>query len=107
YWLLEGKFDILVLSETKLDCSFPDSQFMVAGYRMCRADRNIHGGGLLCYIRADLCFKVIKDLPNLRLCERERYKTESIVLKVRIAKKWVTIVGIYRPPTSVSVPQSL
>ena len=74
---------------------------------MCRADRNIHGGGLLCYIRADLCFKVIKDLPNLRLCERGRYKTESIVLKVRIAKKWATIVGIYRPPTSVSVPQSL
>ena len=107
YWLLEGKFDILVLSETKLDSSFPDSQFMVTGYRMCRADRNIHGGGLLVYIRADLCFKVIKDLPNLRLCERERYKTESIVLKVRIAKKWETIVGIYRPPTSASVPQSL
>ena len=107
YWLLEGKFDILVLSETKLDSSFPDSQFMVTGYRMCRADRNIHGGGLLVYIRADLCFKVIKDLPNLRLCECERYKTESIVLKVRIAKKWETIVGIYRPPTSASVPQSL
>lgn len=107
YWLLEGKFDILVLSETKLDSSFPDSQFMVTGYRMCRADRNIHGGGLLVYIRADLCFKVIKDLPNLRLCERERYKTESIVLKVRIAKKWETIVGFYRPPTSASIPQSL
>ena len=74
---------------------------------MSRADRNIHGGGLLVYIRADLCFKVIKDLPNLRLCERERYKTESIVLKVRIAKKWETIVGIYRPPTSASIPQSL
>ncbi|RMX45804.1 hypothetical protein pdam_00024287 [Pocillopora damicornis] len=84
-----------------------DSQFMVTGYRMSRADRNIHGGGLLVYIRADLCLKVIKDLPNLRLCELERYKTESIVLKVRIAKKWETIVGIYRPPTSASVPQSL
>ncbi|PFX12937.1 hypothetical protein AWC38_SpisGene23032 [Stylophora pistillata] len=107
YWLLEGKFDVLVLSETKLDSSFPDSQFMVTGYRMCRADRNIHGGGLMVYIRADLCFKVIKDLPNLRVSERERYKTESIVLKVRIAKKWETIVGIYRPPTSANVPQSL
>lgn len=40
YWLLEGKFDILVLSETKLDSSFPDSQFMVTGYRLCRADKH-------------------------------------------------------------------
>ena len=60
YWLLEGKFDILVLSETKLDCSFPDSQFMVAGYRMCRADRNIHGGGLLCYMRGTWGFTVLR-----------------------------------------------
>lgn len=30
-WLLGGKFDILVVSETKLDMSFPKSQFYIHG----------------------------------------------------------------------------
>ena len=37
-WLLDGRFDILVISETKIDSTFPDSQFYISGFRMCRAD---------------------------------------------------------------------
>ena len=34
-WLLSGRFDILVISETKIDGSFPDSQFQVEGFCLC------------------------------------------------------------------------
>lgn len=36
-WLLSGRFDILVILETKiiLDGSFLDSQFQVGGFRLC------------------------------------------------------------------------
>ena len=53
------------------------------------------------------CFKVINDLPNLALSERAGYRTESIVLKVKIGKTWETFVGIYRPPTSIKVPKTV
>ena len=37
--------DICLLSETKIDDSFPSSQFFAEGYRMFRKDRNKNGGG--------------------------------------------------------------
>ena len=106
-WLLDGRFDILVISETKImDSTFPDSQFHISGFRMCRADRTKGGGGLMAYIRSDFCFKVVNDLPNLAPIERVGYKTESIVFKVMIGKTWETFVGIYGPPTSIKVPKT-
>ena len=58
-WLLDGRFDILVISETKIDSTFPDSHFHIYGFRMCRADRTRGGGGLMVYIRTDLCVKIV------------------------------------------------
>ena len=58
-------------------------------------------------------YRNIKNQPGvyefkaLSIFRLNEWKNKSIVLKVRIAKKWETIVGIYRPPTSASVPQSL
>ena len=52
--LLQEKVDILVLTETKLDNSFPTNQFVIEGYsKPFRLDRNRNGGGLLVYIRED------------------------------------------------------
>ena len=106
-WLLDGRFDILVISETKIDSTFPDSHFHIYGFRMCRADRTRGGGGLMVYIRSDFCVKIVIDLPNLAFSERSRYKTESIVFKVMIGRTWETFVGIYRPPTSIKVPKTV
>ena len=44
-----SKTDILLLSETKIDDSFPDSQFFVEGFKMYRKDRTKIGGGHLLY----------------------------------------------------------
>ena len=38
-WLLSGTLDFLVISENKIDASFPDSIFHVEGFRLCRSDR--------------------------------------------------------------------
>ena len=61
---------------------------------MYRVDRNAHGGGLMIFMRNDICFHVITrfniDIPSFR--------PESMLLKVKINKPWFAIVGIYRPP---------
>ena len=44
------KAQILVISETKIDRSYPDSQFKLQGYNMFCMDRAKGGGGLLVYI---------------------------------------------------------
>ena len=47
--IIKNKVDILVITETKLDSSFPDSQFKSDGFRQpYRLDRNKHGGGVIC-----------------------------------------------------------
>ena len=49
---ITNKVDILLLSETKLDSSFPVSQFYADGFTTpYRLDRNQNGGGIMLYIR--------------------------------------------------------
>ena len=45
--LMFDNVDILLVSETKIDASFPNAQFHIAGYTIYRRDRNGNGGGLL------------------------------------------------------------
>ena len=41
---ITGNVDIHMISETKLDNSFPEGQFLIEGYRKpYRIDRNCHG----------------------------------------------------------------
>ena len=64
---VQGKFDILIVTETKLDSIFPTSQFMIDGYREpYRFDRNRNGDGVLIYIREDISSKLLADhkLPH-------------------------------------------
>ena len=49
----------MATSETKLDDSFPKSQFMVEGYSLYRQDLTSSSGGLIVYVR--------DDLPNRRM----------------------------------------
>ena len=49
----------LMISETKLDSSFPDAQFyMKSCSNPYRLDRNSKGGGKIVYIREDNSFKL-------------------------------------------------
>ena len=49
--MLTRNIDILMITETKLDDSFPVSQFEIDGFNApFRQDRNKNGGGILLYI---------------------------------------------------------
>ena len=50
--IINGTIDILIVSETKIDESFPLSQFCIDGYnKPIRLDRNSHGGGIILFCR--------------------------------------------------------
>ena len=52
--------DILMISETKLDNSFPEGQFLLPGYSSpYRFDRNCLGGGIILYVREDILSKLL------------------------------------------------
>ena len=53
--MLTEVLDILMISETKLDDSFPEAQFHIEGFRApFRLDRNKYGGGILLYVRNNI-----------------------------------------------------
>ena len=52
---VQGKVDILIVTETKLDSTFPTSQFMIDWYsEPYRFDRNRNEDRVLIYIRKDI-----------------------------------------------------
>ena len=52
---IKGNVDILVISETKLDESFPVGQFKIPGFATpFRRDRNEFGGGIMVFAREDI-----------------------------------------------------
>ena len=60
---VRGNIDILLVTETKLDSSFPSAQFHMHGFTThYRLDRNANGGGLLLYVREDIPFKKIDNV---------------------------------------------
>ena len=60
--LISGMFDILIITETKLDDTYPISQFHIDGYSMpYRLDRNRNGGEVIIYVREDIPCKILEN----------------------------------------------
>ena len=91
--LIQGKIDILVVTETKLDSSFPLNQFFIEGFnKPFRFDRNKFGGGVIIYVREDIpCKQLVKYvLPN---------DIEGLFIEINLRKtKWL-LFGTYHPPS--------
>ena len=69
-----------MISETKLDESFPISQFFINGFSSPhRLDRNCNGGGTLLYVR--------EDIPSKPL-SIERDLTEAFFVVVTTSLVW-------------------
>ena len=85
--------DYFVLSETKLDESFPTGQFTLEGYAIwIRNDRDKYGGGLIEFIKNGFICKTIPEYTS--------DKIECICSEFTISKsKWICF-SIYRPPVS-------
>ena len=79
---IQNKVDILLISKTKLDETFPSRQFSIDGFTSpYRLDRNGFGGGLLAYVREDIPSKFIKT----EFSNREGFFIETNLRN----KKWV------------------
>ena len=77
--MVKGFVDIFLISESKLDDSFPEGQFIIDGYHaLFRFDLHGNGGGLLLYVREDIPAKVLhSDFPA----------TESFYAEIMLHKK--------------------
>ena len=52
---IKGNADVLMISEKKVDHSFPVGQFLIEGFCIPYSlDRNLKGGGILLYVREDI-----------------------------------------------------
>ena len=85
--ILQNNLDILLISETKIDSSFPTAQFQIEGYTTYRLDRNANGGGILLYIG--------EDMPSTLL--NSDMSIESFYIEINIRKKKWLLVGTYNP----------
>ena len=90
--------EILTITETKLDNSFPDAQFTIVGYQNSgdlRRDRNKHGGGQLTFVK--------KGIPCKRLTRIEPLNSEITCAEFTIGKRKWEYVGVYRSPDENSI----
>ena len=73
---IKGNTDVLMISETKLDDSFPSMQFLTEDYGPpYRLDRNSHGGGILVYVLEDIpCKPIPMKNYNRRVFSRIKFK---------------------------------
>ena len=59
--LQESNIDVLLVSETKIDDSFPNGNFLIDGFSTpYRLDRNSNGGGLILFVRKDICSNLVE-----------------------------------------------
>ena len=88
-----GNIDILVITETKLNDTFPAVNFMIDGFCIpYRMDRNANGGGILIYVREDIPSKELNDhtFPD---------DIEGVFVELNFRKtKWL-LMGSYHPPS--------
>ena len=78
--LIKENVDILLISETKIDSSFPTAQFLINGFTTYRRDRNRNGGGMLLYIG--------KDIPSNLLHTDDIVEGFYLEISIR-KKKWL------------------
>ena len=56
--IIKDNIHILMISETKVDDSFPDGQFFLDGFGTpFRLDRNGNGGGIMLFTRNDIFYR--------------------------------------------------
>ena len=91
-YIIDKNIDILLLSETKLDDTFPERQFVINGYHPpYRNDRTDKGGSLLLYVHEHIQSRLV----NIAFCP----KIEAIVIEMNFKKEkmaayWHTIIQI-------------
>ena len=89
--IVKDYIDILIIAETKIDASFPTSQFLLKEYNCpFRLDISDKSGGLLVYVKKGIAARplfVKSDCKNMQVISIELHLKSS---------KWL-LISIYRP----------
>ena len=89
---IKGNIDVLAISETKLNDSFPAEQFKIPGYASpFRLDRNQNGGGILVFVREDIPVKFLSS---------EEKPIEAFFFELNFHKKKWLVCCSYNPNKS-------
>ena len=88
--LLEDNVDIVIGSETHLERSIKDNEFLPPPYKCYRRDRPDTKGGVIIIAKRNL---ITEEVLNSKKCE-------LLAIKVQTHKKPVIIAACYRPPKS-------
>ena len=89
--MVQDKVDLLMISETKLDSSFPNTQFYVKSYsKPYRLDRNSKRGGIILYAREDIPSKLI----NSSCIDHDK---EYFLAEINLRKQKWPIICKYNP----------
>ena len=89
---IKGNLDILMISETKLDSTFPSNQFTIEGYAASiRFDRNDRAGGILLYIWEDIPTRLLTTLTK---------DFEGLFVELNLRKKKILTCCLYNPANS-------
>ena len=87
--IMHGNLDVLVITETKLDHTFPENQFLIPGYKKpYRKDRNRNGGGVMVYVREDIPSDIL-------LKHKIQENIEAIFVEINLRKNKLLLVGTY------------
>lgn len=89
-WLGSNLFDILAIQETKIDSTFPNSQFNVEGYKLFRRDRAKGGGGIAVFVR-----------DNISAIRKRHTSTsvELLLFDMCLGQRRFTLISAYKPPS--------
>ena len=86
---ITGNVDILMVSVTKLDESFPIDQFTIEDFgALCKVDRNANGAGIILF--------VWEDIPT-KLLSVENSPTEAFFIEINLPKKKWLLSCFYNP----------
>ena len=89
--IYDVSLDYFVISETKLDNSFPNAQLTIINHEIsARRDRDKRGVGLIEFVRKGLICKSLRKYESLNM--------EVICSEVTISNKNWVIFSMYRPP---------
>ena len=85
--MIQDYVDLLLISETKTDSSFPTAQFHMDSSTIHRRDRDENGGGLLLYIREDVPSALLKTDSEIGAFCRVNYKKKEMIIMLLIQSK--------------------
>ena len=87
--LIDNDLDIFAIAETKLDSSFPESQFILPGMRKpFRLYVTSRKGGLLVFVNNDIPSKYLPSFQDI----------QAIPFEINLKQRKLLVISTYRPP---------